>query len=126
MFRGSFEHTLDNKGRLSIPSKFRDVLVGKGDERIVMTNYVIDSQRCLDVYPMDAWLQFEDEVRKKPKFDPRMVRFLVWKPYFKIQPFEWFFRRIHAMAFISPRTGKLSCCDKFPPGGARCREIPAG
>jgi MraZ protein len=75
MFRGSFEHTLDNKGRLSIPSKFRDVLVGKGDERIVMTNYVIDSQRCLDVYPMDAWLQFEDEVRKKPKFDPRMVRF---------------------------------------------------
>ena len=43
MFRGSFEHTLDNKGRLSIPSKFRDVLVGKGDERIVITNFVIDS-----------------------------------------------------------------------------------
>src|SRR6185295_18636583 len=75
MFRGSFEHTLDNKGRLSIPSKFRDVLVGKGDERIVMTNFVIDSQRCLDVYPIDAWLRFEEEVRKKPKFDPRMVRF---------------------------------------------------
>ena len=35
MFRGSFEHTLDNKGRLSIPSKFRDVLIGKGDERII-------------------------------------------------------------------------------------------
>ena len=48
MFRGSFEHTLDNKGRLSIPSKFRDVLVGKGDDRIVMTNFVIDGQRCLD------------------------------------------------------------------------------
>ncbi len=75
MFRGSFEHTLDNKGRLSIPSKFRDVLVGKGDERIVMTNFVIDGQRCLDVYPIDAWLRFEDEIRKKPKFDPRIVKF---------------------------------------------------
>src|SRR5688500_1863571 len=75
MFRGSFEHTLDNKGRLSIPSKFRDVLLGKGDERIVMTNFVIDGQRCLDVYPIDAWLRFEEEIRKKPKFDPRIVRF---------------------------------------------------
>jgi acyl-[acyl-carrier-protein]-phospholipid O-acyltransferase/long-chain-fatty-acid--[acyl-carrier-protein] ligase len=28
---------------------------------------------------------------------PRLVRFLVWKPYFKIQPLEWFFRRIHAI-----------------------------
>ncbi len=75
MFRGSFEHTLDNKGRLSIPAKFRDVLVGKGDDRIVMTNFLIGGQRCLDVYPIDAWLKFEEEIQKKPKFDPRMVQF---------------------------------------------------
>ena len=75
MFRGNFQHTLDNKGRLSIPSKFRDVLVGTGDERIIITNFVTDGQRCLDVYPIDAWLRFEEEIRKKPKFDPRMVKF---------------------------------------------------
>src|SRR5262247_927312 len=75
MFRGSFEHSLDSKGRLSIPAKFRDVLVGSGDDRVVITNFVIDAQRCLDVYPIDAWLRFEEEIRKKPKFDPRMVRF---------------------------------------------------
>ena len=75
MFRGSFEHTLDAKGRLSIPARFRDVLVGKGDARIVMTNFVIDGQRCLDVYPIDAWLSFEEEIKGKPKFDPRMVKF---------------------------------------------------
>jgi acyl-[acyl-carrier-protein]-phospholipid O-acyltransferase/long-chain-fatty-acid--[acyl-carrier-protein] ligase len=28
---------------------------------------------------------------------PRMVRFLVWKPYFTIQPLEWVFRRIRAI-----------------------------
>ena len=75
MFRGSFEHTLDNKGRLSIPAKFRDVLLGKGDDRIVITNFVIDGQRCLDVYPLDAWVQFEEDIHKKSKFDSRMVRF---------------------------------------------------
>jgi MraZ protein len=75
MFRGSFEHTLDSKGRLSIPSKFRDVIVGKGDERIVITNFQIDGMRCLDVYPIDEWSRLEEEIRNKPKFDRRMVMF---------------------------------------------------
>ena len=73
MFRGSFEHTLDTKGRLSIPSRFREVLLGKGDERIIITNFVIDATRCLDVYPLDEWIRFEEEIRKKTKFDRRMV-----------------------------------------------------
>ena len=75
MFRGSFEHTLDGKGRLSIPSKFRDILLGKGDERIIMTNFVFDGSRCLDVYPIDEWLRLEEEIGKRPKFDRRMVMF---------------------------------------------------
>ena len=75
MFRGTHEHTIDSKGRLSIPSKFREVLLGKGDERLVITNFVIDSRRCLDVYPLDEWLHFEEEIKKKPKFDRRMMMF---------------------------------------------------
>jgi MraZ protein len=75
MFRGRFEHAIDSKGRLSVPAKFREVLVGKGDDRIVITNFVIDSARCLDVYPLDEWLRFEEEVKKRPKFDRRMVLF---------------------------------------------------
>jgi MraZ protein len=75
MFRGSFEHTLDTKGRLSIPSKFRDVLLGKGDDRVIMTNFVLEGTRCLDVYPLEEWQRLEEEIRKKPKFDRRMVSF---------------------------------------------------
>ena len=75
MFRGTHEHTIDSKGRLSIPSKFREALLGKGDERLVITNFVIDSMRCLDVYPLDEWLHFEEEIKKKPKFDRRMMMF---------------------------------------------------
>jgi MraZ protein len=73
MFRGSFEHTIDTKGRLSIPMKFREVL--KGDDRMIITNFTIASAHCLDVYPLDEWVRFEEEIRKKPRFDPRMVAF---------------------------------------------------
>lgn len=75
MFRGSFQHTIDSKGRLSIPAKFREMLLEKGDERIVMTNFVVDGARCLDVYPLDEWVRFEEEIRKKPKFERRMILF---------------------------------------------------
>ena len=75
MFRGSFEHTIDSKGRLSIPARFREVLLGRGDDRIVITNFVINDHRCLDVYPLDEWLRLEEEIRKRPKFDRRMVLF---------------------------------------------------
>ena len=75
MFRGRFEHTIDSKGRLSVPAKFREVLLGKGDDRIVVTNFVVETVRCLDVYPLDEWLRLEEESKKKPKFERRMVLF---------------------------------------------------
>lgn len=75
MFRGSYQHTVDSKGRLSIPAKFREVLLGKGDDRIVITNFVVDGARCLDVYPLDEWMRFEEQIQTKPKFERRMVLF---------------------------------------------------
>ena len=75
MFRGSFEHTVDGKGRLSIPVKFRDVLIGKCDDRIVITNFVVNGLKCLDIYPIEEWSRLEEEFRKKPKFDRKVVTF---------------------------------------------------
>jgi MraZ protein len=73
MFRGSFEHTVDTKGRISIPARFREVL--KGDDRMIITNFTIAAAHCLDVYPLDEWLRFEEDLKKKPRLDPRMVDF---------------------------------------------------
>jgi MraZ protein len=75
MFRGSFEHTLDAKGRLSLPSKFRDVLAGKGDGRVMITNFMTRGARCLDVYPLDEWQRLEETVRSRPRFDPEVTSF---------------------------------------------------
>lgn len=58
MFRGQYEHTLDPKGRVSVPSKFREVLSAKGDGRLIIT--YLDS--CLMAYPFDEWRDLEEKL----------------------------------------------------------------
>ena len=71
MFRGSHELTLDNKGRLAIPAKFRDALSRDFDtQRIVAT---LDSRDRLLFYPEGEWEKVEQQllllnVKGKPKF----------------------------------------------------------
>ena len=64
MFRGRYEHTIDGKGRLSIPSKFRDVLTERYDNRLVVT--VFDG--CLLAYPHREWKLLEDKILELPEF----------------------------------------------------------
>jgi MraZ protein len=75
MFRGSYEHTLDAKGRLSLPSKFRDELAAKGDTRLMITNFTTMGARCLDVYPMDEWHRLEQKILSRSRFDPEVQSF---------------------------------------------------
>lgn len=56
MFRGAFEHTMDEKGRLSIPSKYREVLETSSDGELVVT---VDPDRCLSAYPLPEWQEIE-------------------------------------------------------------------
>ena len=73
MFRGQFEHTIDAKGRVSLPARFRDVLVASGDARFVLTPALFD--RCLHLYPVRAWEELEEKIAALPSFDPHIVRF---------------------------------------------------
>lgn len=75
MFRGSFEHCIDEKGRVSVPVRFREVLQALEDNRVVITNFRIRGEPCLDVYPHKAWRDLEDKLRAKPQFDLRVERF---------------------------------------------------
>jgi transcriptional regulator MraZ len=76
MFRGTYEHSIDDKGRVSVPAKFREELQATKDERVVITNFVVLQARCLEVYPFAAWAQLEERLRTKPQFDQRVVNFL--------------------------------------------------
>jgi len=69
VFRGRYEHTIDPKGRLSIPSKFREVLVANyEDERLIVTNF----DQCLWAYPVREWKAVEDKVASLPQFKPEV------------------------------------------------------
>lgn len=59
MFIGEYQHSLDNKGRIIIPSKFREEL---GDT-FIMTKGL---DNCLFVYPKDEWKVLEDKLKLLP------------------------------------------------------------
>jgi MraZ protein len=74
VFRGHCEHTIDPKGRLSIPAKFREVLAdGLGDKLVIAPN-----GDGLDVYPLTRWQELEDKVSALARLDPdkRLFRHL--------------------------------------------------
>ncbi len=65
-FRGGPVLTLDSKGRISVPSRWRDLLMATVDGRLVIAK---DPGRCLTVYPRPVWDAFEAELVKLPMKD---------------------------------------------------------
>ena len=73
MFMGEYNHTVDPKGRLIIPSRFREAL---GEEFVVTKG--LDG--CLFVFPMDEWQKFEEKLQSLPltsKSARQFTRFFV-------------------------------------------------
>ena len=60
-FTGEFSYSLDTKGRVNIPAKFRNVL-SKGNQRSFVITRGMDT--CIWVYPHKVWLTIEDELRR--------------------------------------------------------------
>jgi MraZ protein len=70
MFRGQFEHAIDDKGRLSIPAKFREVL--QEEKTLVLTS----AESYLTAYPLTEWRALEERLRANPKFKREQRDFL--------------------------------------------------
>ncbi len=58
MFRGSSYHTLDAKGRIIIPARFRDVIRADGADGLMISR--MDS--CLVGFPFDEWRKIETKI----------------------------------------------------------------
>lgn len=69
-FYGSFEHTLDTKGRVALPSSFRALLKPEDENSVVITNFITEGVRCLDGFSMTAWRDFEKKLRERGRFNP--------------------------------------------------------
>jgi transcriptional regulator MraZ len=70
MFRGRYQHTIDPKGRLSIPAKFRDALAAMGNDLVVVPN-----QYSLEVHPLEEWQRLEDRLNEQSRLKPEVQDF---------------------------------------------------
>lgn len=67
MFRGVYEHQIDAKGRTSLAAKLRETLLGKYDERLIITTAL---DPCLHAYPVKEWEQLEEALAKRNPMEP--------------------------------------------------------
>ncbi|WP_411343180.1 division/cell wall cluster transcriptional repressor MraZ [Paenibacillus sp. WLX1005] len=56
MFMGEFQHNIDDKGRIIIPAKFRELL----GQSFVMTRGL---DHCLFIYPLEEWSLLEQKLK---------------------------------------------------------------
>ena len=75
MFSGRFDHTIDEKGRVSIPVRFREVLQRENHDRLYITSFKEGGQPCLDAYLPNEWEKVVEKFQNKRMFDPNVGGF---------------------------------------------------
>lgn len=68
MLMGEFQHNIDSKGRVIIPSKFREEI----GQSFIITKGL---DNCLVIYTLDEWKTFEEKMKKFPTTDQGVRRF---------------------------------------------------
>ncbi|HOG11926.1 MAG: division/cell wall cluster transcriptional repressor MraZ [Smithellaceae bacterium] len=71
VFRGQYHHTIDEKGRIIFPSRFRELFAEKYDNRMVITNW----DGYLIAFPYAEWRLIEEEVSKRRLLDKKFRDF---------------------------------------------------
>jgi MraZ protein len=64
---------MDDKGRVSIPSKFREALQFMGQNTLIVTTSFLD--HCLEAFPMDAWIRQEHLIKSLPHYIPEVIQY---------------------------------------------------
>ena len=66
VFRGATKVTLDAKGRMAIPTRYRERLAARCEGQIVVT---VDKDHCLLVYPLPDWEELERKLVRLPSMN---------------------------------------------------------
>ena len=78
MFRGVNNINLDAKGRLAIPTRYRELLTQHCEGEMVVT--IDTEEQCLLIYPLPQWNDIQREVSALPSYNPatrRIQRLLI-------------------------------------------------
>ena len=79
MFRGNAPARIDDKGRLKVPTAFRNLLESKYGRELFLTSLTGEYVR---VYPMPVWLEKEQKLSEVPSTNPPKLRYLDRVNYF--------------------------------------------
>ena len=69
MFRGVAQLNLDSKGRLAVPSRYREALLVRCAGRLVIT---ADVDKCLLIYPQPDWEPIQQKLMSLSSLNPRI------------------------------------------------------
>jgi MraZ protein len=73
LFRGISAVTMDTKGRMALPVRFRELLRERWDGALVAT--IDTAERCLLLYPQPLWEEIQAQLEALPNVDPATRRF---------------------------------------------------
>ena len=71
MFRGATKVSLDAKGRLSVPTRYRERLLARCEGQLVAT---VDRDYCLLIYPLPDWEEIERKLVRLPSLNKQARR----------------------------------------------------
>ncbi len=77
MFRGATKITLDDKGRMVMPTRYREQINELAQGKLVVT---VDKDQCLLIYPLPEWEQIERKLMALPSLNAtarRLQRLMV-------------------------------------------------
>lgn len=72
MFLGTHYIAMDEKGRVLIPAKLRDVLTSRYSGGLILTNF----DTCIAAYPKEEWMILQEKVRSLPSMDVDVINFV--------------------------------------------------
>jgi len=67
-FKGSYQYSVDSKGRVNIPAKLRKAVSPDANDTFVVTR---GYEQCLFVYPLDEWNKLEHSIRELSPTNPK-------------------------------------------------------
>jgi MraZ protein len=78
-FKGQETYSIDNKGRVNIPSKMRKSISPDANDTFTVTR---GQEECISAYPMDSWKKYEEKFEELNQYNPKnryfLRKLLIW------------------------------------------------
>ena len=74
-YQGTYCYSIDHKGRISVPAKFRKALLPDADLTYVVTK---GFDKCLSLFTLDQWMEFYSQLAQLPKTKRRSRNVVRW------------------------------------------------